>query len=94
MPRNANIDVGRTPVQLTVNNVSGLFVSNEGPGSVILAGSASAAEPPMVGPVLEPGVAIPASVSLAEMFPGVAGVARVFAVAAGPAPAVLFVSHA
>lgn len=88
MPRNEPVAVGATPVELTATDVDSLCIWNEGPGSVRLAGSATASQ------VLEPGYILAASVLLTDIWPGVAGVKRVFAVATGPSDATLFVSHA
>lgn len=95
MPRNEYVTVGKSPVQLTTNDVYGLFVFNRGPGSIMLAASPDD-DPPadFAGPVVESGYAISASVLLTDIFPGVIGAKRVFAVATSPADASVFVSHA
>lgn len=93
MPRNEKIEVRATPVQLTATAVERLFLFNEGPSSITIAGSANDQAPAMVGPVIQPGMALPVTMALAEIFPGVPGVSRLFAVA-GVGGASVFVSHA
>lgn len=95
MPRNEKVEVKATPVQLTAvgTPVERVFLFNEGPASITIAGSATDQEPPMVGPVIQPGMALPVTMPLADIFPGVPGVSRLFGVA-GVGGASVFVSHA
>lgn len=93
MPRNEDVRVAQTPIQLTAGDVEALFIFNAGPSSIVIAGAIDDQEPVMVGPVIQPGYAVPASIPIAELFPGVAGVRRVFAVAV-VGEADVFVSHA
>lgn len=95
MPRNATLEVSdRQARQLTAGPAERVFLFNHGPASITISGSASDVEPAeMIGPSIPPGFALPVSFPLIELFPGIAGVNRLWAIA-GVGGANVFVSHA
>lgn len=71
-----------------------VILFNHGPASITISGSTSDVEPAeMIGPSIPPGFALPVSFPLIELFPGIAGVNRLWAIA-GVGGANVFVSHA
>jgi hypothetical protein len=95
MPRHATVDLtANTWTLLTTNAVTELRVSNLGMEPIWLQGTATDTPPANANGALplHPGETLAGDLTLAELFPGVSSVARIYALS--PRAARVSVSHA
>jgi len=94
MPRNGNVTVGITQVELTASDATTITIKNCSPSNIYITPTVGAVPPTTTASALElkPDEAFD-SVTIAQFFSGVAGANRIYAIA-DRTDCKVFVSHA